>query len=679
MPANCLRIIAAWAWAAVCSSSAPALYRAAPAKRWCLPSMSDPGGGFKVMAENRQPIWSIGVGYAVRTSARPARPARSQALLGNAVREAPASRTNTGSRSFPGLVPNLEVGNQQSRQNPPNPRKRAACLGAMCWLLLPFAAWAADDGRPIDRPSARAAELPPYLPGDAAPAFTLPPLPEAQDGDATPLRQVYVERYAFTGNSVFDETTLQQIAAPYAGRRVSIDELEELRRRLTLHYVEHGYVNSGALIPEHSLHGGVLRFRIVEGRLAEVKVHGQGRLREGYIQQRLGAGEAAPLNMGQLQERFQGLLADPLIERMNGRLLPGAELGHSILDVDVTRARPYQLTAFGNNYRPPSIGAEAGGAHGWVRNLTGLGDLLDFTFQISAGAQRYSGGWSVPVSDSGTLAFVRFDEGDSAVVEAPSSDIDITSRIHNLEGGVSHPLLDSLRRRLTVGALFAVRENETMLLGRPFSFVPGETTGHSQATVLRVYQEHLERLGEQALALRSTFSVGLNALGATPQRDPHFPDSEFFAWLGQAQYAHRLFDNGAQLVWRGDVQLSNDPLLPLERIAVGGVGTVRGYRENQLVRDQGFSTSLEFHYPLYGGDSGARHTLTLLPFMDYGGAWNHHAQAEYLHSVGLGLNWHYEQWHAEFYWAHRINAPQLVQHGDLQDEGVHFQVKLDAF
>jgi hemolysin activation/secretion protein len=49
----------------------------------------------------------------------------------------------------------------------------------------------------------------------------------------------------------------------------------------------------------------------------------------------------------------------------------------------------------------------------------------------------------------------------------------------------------------------------------------------------------------------------------------------------------RRFDTrGDQYVLRNDLQLAKDPLLPLEQFTVGGASTVRGYRENQLVKDK---------------------------------------------------------------------------------------------
>ena len=539
-------------------------------------------------------------------------------------------------------------------------------------LLTPNV-WAVGIAQSTDRPSLQQPSRPDFL--SEKQGFTLPKIPDTST--VAPQREnIYIAQYQFQGNTVFDESQLQTLTIPYRDRTVRIDELEDLRQQITHFYIDHGYINSGARILPNALKEGVLTFDIVEGKLDDVQIQGQERLNENYIKNRLLNDE--PLNINDVKEKFQLLLTDPLIASMQGSLLPSAQSNRSILSIDVIRARPYQVTFFGNNYRPPSVGGEGGGVSSWVSNLTGLGDTLNFTFQASEGTRLYSGGWSMPISDKGTLAYFNFTEGDSWVMESPADNTDITSKVHNIEGGISHPLIENLQRKLTIGSSFAVRQNDTRLLGNSFSFNEGVNSGHTQATVVRFYQEHIERREAQVLALRSTFSVGLNALGSTPQIDRNKPSSEFFAWLGQGQYAHQVLDNGSQIVLRGHVQVSNSSLLPIEQIAVGGVNTVRGYRENELVRDEGFSNSVEFHYPLFG-EPNAKQVLSLVPFVDYGGAWNRNQSARYLLSTGLGLNWKFDQFNAEFYWAHKLNTPEINQHHDLQDEGIHFQLKLDAF
>ena len=560
----------------------------------------------------------------------------------------------------------------------PSQLRRTAAAGFCLLLASPLCAAAGGGIESMDRPSARPLPAPYYVPPKPPEGLTAPPSPEAE-ALAADTRKIPLHRIVLEGGSVFPETELRALVQAYEGREVLLGEVEELRQALTRHYIEAGYINSGAVIPEGGYRDGELHIRLIEGRLDEVRIRGQQGLRPGYLQSRLQGDPEQPFNLKELQDRFQWLLSDPLIGKMNGRILPGAEPGHGILDVEVTRARAYQLSLFGNNYRPPSIGAEAFGVGGWVRNITGFGDLLEFNYLTSQGSDRYFGGFTVPITYAGSQVFFHFDEGESQVIEAPVDRLRIRSLVHSLEGGFSHPFLQTLSRQFSAGASLSLRQNETTLLGRPYSFVPGEPTGQYQATVWRLFQDYMQRFDRHAVAFRSTFSVGMNALGALPERNPNDPDSEFFAWLGQGQYAYLLPDDVSQLVLRGNLQLSDSPLLPLERMAVGGVGSVRGYRENHLVRDEGYNVSVELRYPLWGSSPDSRHRLTLVPFWDYGEAWNIGQKSDALYSIGLGIHWQFRPIHAEFHYGHALHRPTPHTRGDLQDDGVHFQVRMDAF
>ncbi len=558
-------------------------------------------------------------------------------------------------------------------------------------LLVNGRATAAEDTRllaqathgteTVDRPSAQPLAPPGFLPQTPAEVFTLPPLRlEPQERDRAAGPRLEIKSYLFEGNTVVSSEELQRISEPYAGRSVRASELEELRHKLTRLYIGRGYINSGAVIPEGALKDGVLRILIVEGQLQEVRLKGMERLREEYVRGRLARG-GAPLNVNVLQENFQLLLADPLFSKMDARLLPGSEPGGAILDVDVTRARPYQFSVFANNYRPPSIGAEALGASGWVRNLSGLGDVLDANFQDSAqvkGGARYGLGWSLPVTSRGTQLQLRLDHGRSAVVEEPLKVVEIKSTLDNREVGINHPLIEDLRRKFSLGLVYARRENRTTLLGEPFSFIPGEPSGYTRLKVWRFWQDYVQRLEQQVLALRSTFSFGRNNIEQISTAPSAQPAPDFLVWLGQAQYARRIPDSGAQVLLRADIQWAHDRLLPLERMAVGGVNTVRGYRENYMVRDSGYRAGVEYQHPLLGG-SDERHALTLAPFIDYGSARNIGEARDRIYSAGVGLLWRWQRVSASLYAAKRFVTPTAPTQTTLQDRGIHLEIRYDAF
>ena len=153
------------------------------------------------------------------------------------------------------------------------------------------------------------------------------------------------------------------------------------------------------------------------------------------------------------------------------------------------------------------------------------------------------------------------------------------------------------------------------------------------------------------------------------------------AWLGQAQYAKQFETLDFQLLSRMDVQLSKDRLFPQEQFPVGGRFSVRGYRENTLVRDNAFLFSLEGRLPLWQSQN-RESSLQLAPFVDVGRSWlseGNTPSPETLASVGLGLR--VEAWQriqANVYWGQQLNhVPD--QGNNLQDHGLHVQFVVQLF
>jgi hemolysin activation/secretion protein len=225
------------------------------------------------------------------------------------------------------------------------------------------------------------------------------------------------------------------------------------------------------------------------------------------------------------------------------------------------------------------------------------------------------------------------------------------------------------------------------LLDDPFQFSPGAVDGKSTISVARIGLEWTDSTVNQVLALRSRVTGGFDVLGATTHSDENIPDGQFFAWLGQFQWTRRLTDWDLQGIFRLDVQLSSQPLLPLEQIAVGGRYSVRGYRENQLVRDNGLVVSLESRLPIVRNKPWADF-IQLAPFVDFGKAWNTTLptpEPKNLVSIGIGLRWAMTltapfllRPQFEIYWGYALKEVETTG-GDLQDLGLHLQFVLAAF
>jgi hemolysin activation/secretion protein len=502
--------------------------------------------------------------------------------------------------------------------------------------------------------------------------------------------RLFVREYRFDGNTAFSAEELAKITAPYMNREIRSEELEEARRAVTLHYVNHGFVNSGAILPDQDPTNGVVRIQLVEGKLSSMELHGNKWLRDGYITSRIRRWSRLPLNLNQLREGLQLLRQNPNMRQINAELKPGLANGESSLDVRVIDQQPFRLGLQADNQRPPSVGAEELWVLASDLNLTGHGDILDLRYAFAnsgedgfgfSGADNLAGSYVLPLNRYDTTLGLHASRLNTRLIEETFALLDIDSETVGYGAVLRQPLLQRANREAAVAVGFDRRRNKTFLLGEPFNVSPGSLDGEMGVSVLRLSQEWLDRGQNHVLALRSTFNMGLDLFEATDNGVPGDPDGRFFSWLGQAQYIQRLFNTQNQLILRLTGQWTAEKLLALEQLSVGGLDTVRGYRENQLVRDRGLAASMEFRLPVFFDKSGAG-IVYLAPFFDFGGGWNKEDSPSptTLYSTGLGIlispNRHID---ARLYWGRRLRHIETPDDKDPQDLGLHFRVNIEAF
>lgn len=532
---------------------------------------------------------------------------------------------------------------------------------------------------------------------------------------------VKVSRFRFEGNTVFSYAQLLQIVRktladlhkPWpANSEIALDDLETCRLALSQFYVDNNFINSGAILPDQNADTGVITFRIIEGRLSDVSVNFGGKdgkstnfhlLRKQYVIDRIKYAAGPPLNIMRLKEELEILRLDPNIKSINAELLPGASAGEGRLDLQVKENNPFQLGLQFSNRRPPSVGSTALDVLVSDSDLTGHGDLLSVRYDVLngpiqdlrlAGAKDFSIDYTIPITPADTTLNFNFTRTDTVVLDTTFQALNIDSESDSESITLRQPLyrkptadpstpghMGSPSVEFDVFITGALRDNHTTLLGQPFSFSPGDHNGTEHVTALRFGQELIVRNDRNALSARSTFSLGVPWFDST-QNAPGIADGDFFDWLGQVQYVHLIVigKTDVQLVLRGSAQLSDRSLLTLEQFALGGVETVRGYPENDLVRDQGVAGTVEFHIPLLH-KSGAD-IITLVPFFDGGYGWDRkHTSgvSEALAAPGLGLQFNPDRhFSAQFYY-----GSALINHAkgsrDVENQGLHFNILVLLF
>lgn len=499
---------------------------------------------------------------------------------------------------------------------------------------------------------------------------------EAARWNSNPVR---VERIVIRGNRALRARALQAVAAPYLGRDLGAADIEDLREALTRRYTAHGFVNSVVTLdPNAPFHDGVLSFLAIEGRVKEIRVHGLDGLRVAYVVDRVRGSEDETLNTEVLRERLLRLSEDPLFARVNSSIDSGSDLGDAILNVDVQRARPYSLSVALNNYRPPAIGEKAYDVSAQVRDLTGLGDVLDADLSgplASAGGLGYGLDWQLPFDHYGSVATVSAAKINTVVTEQPLSALGVRSTIERQELKLTQPVWSALGQQFAVGASVA-REQESTQGDALYSFLTGMTEGSTRSLTVRLLPEYSYRSPQQYLSVLLTWlHAELLDYPSGPQ-SALLADQHYVVWSGQLHHVWDLTAAPFELESRLVVQRTDARISDLHAQEIGGINSVRGFREDELLVGNVVNANVDFRWLTLRGATARAPSLALGTFFDWATGHDVGDSTDTFSSCGFTLRLKWSRVKADFAYGMPLVRPAFVseQRGSWQDHGIHVQI-----
>ncbi len=555
-------------------------------------------------------------------------------------------------------------------------------------------------------------------------AQSLPSLPEP-DGINTPLitsnspvstpipQILQVTAIEFLDNTVFSQEELGKIPVLPSNTAINdinkenlnFSELLEIATQVAQYYHQAGYSTTGAVvvIPEETREkgNGTVQIRIIEGILTEIvlKIENEDIIDtrfDNYVRNRLRVRENEPFNQKYLLEALQLLQLDPQIQKISATLTSGTQPGSNRLLITYQPNNPLSFPIFLDNGRSPSVGSFERGIAVRYNNLLGFGDKIRFSYINTDGSDRPQISYELPFNaDNGTIR-LEYVHNDSAIIEAPFDDInedgispDITSSYDAYDFTIRQPLIRSIdEQTLTeLGVSFNIswRNTQSFLFDEPFPFsLSADVLGNTRVFALRFSQDFSRQNAQEIWAFNSQLSLGLGVFGSTisPELgDIDIPDSQFVAWRGQGQYVKVLAPNTLWLV-RSNLQIADRSLLPIEQLSTGGLGSVRGYRQDQFLTDNGFFASTELRWPLAKMSVLEKEgVLQMIPFIDYGIGWNTSLPSpdpNSIVSVGLGIQWQWDSLNMRLDWG--IPLTDFPKTGNSWNEnGLYFTIQYGNF
>ena len=572
--------------------------------------------------------------------------------------------------------------------------------------------WAKNqDIEQIHRETEIFSQLPPNLPNPVPPIPDEEPIPIPEPLPENPLEiappsgsesesldnipgTITISKFDFQGNTAFSDEELQEVVANFMGKPINFSQLLLVEEIIRNKYTEGCrspdgslpcYINSGVVIAADQVispQNAIIIVNVMEGELENLEITGTRGLNESYIRSRLQSGISKPLERNKLLERLQLLQLDPLINNISAELSAGSRPNKSSLRINVIEADPFFVELFTDNGRTPSVGSWRRGLRINENNLFGFGDRLFFQYTNTDGSNAFDFAYAAPINSSNTKVTIAGGVTETEIIEEPFDRADIQGDSFNVEVGLRQPLLRTPTQELAIGITVSRQESNTEALGRNIALSPGaDENGETRISALRLIQEYTSRDLQQVFAIRSQFSLGVDAFDATVNEEPE-PDSQFFAWRGQGQYVRRL-GRDTLLVFRSSLQLATVNLVPLEQFSVGGFQSVRGYRQDALLTDNGFFTSAEVRLPLLRAENIAG-VLQFTPFVDFGLGWNNNTdnnpnpEQQTLVGVGVGLQWQMK--HLILRIDYGIPLTDIEDNDEtLQENGVYFSLISSPF
>lgn len=530
----------------------------------------------------------------------------------------------------------------------------------------------------------------PQLPSPLTPTPS-PLTPPASSSPLLPQRtiqpsnfiKIKIQGFRFQGNIVFNNQELEKVLSEFVGQKITFTDLSKISDKITDYYVEQGYINSGAYIgvaQNQSLKAdnAIVTVSIIEGRIEKINIVGDQRL-QNYIRARI---PQPILNNQRLLSALQLLQQDPLIEKITASLKEGNQPSQAILDINVQPRQEFKVNIGLDNYRSPVIGTFQRRIDISHNNLLGLGDGLSVGYINTDGSNALALAYSVPVnSNNGTIRFLYANIANN-IIEQPLNSLDIVADARAYEISFRQPLIRQASansaQELALGLTASRLESESSLQDTPFPISAGaDASGRTRTFALRFFQDWSNRSLTEALFARSTLSLGLDAMDSTINANP--PDGQFFSWVGEALWLKRLGNSNTSVAVRSRLQLADRPLPAFEQISLGGISTVRGYRQDTFISDNGFLLSTELRIPAW---KRTTQELQVIPFIDFGTSWNNSSDTlsplGSLTSVGLALQYRSDRFNARIDWGIPFNETNSNSN-TWQENGVYFSLNYQLF
>nr|VFK19277.1 MAG: Hemolysin activation/secretion protein [Candidatus Kentron sp. LPFa] len=525
---------------------------------------------------------------------------------------------------------------------------------------------------------------PPPAPTTASPA-------SVPEGECTPISSI-----EFNGVTLLAEKQIAALKAPYLDTCMSVVDIKALMQDVTNEYLEMGYITArvGLPMPQPELRNGHLIVGAREGTIDRIILEdAAGEIL--YQPPNLFPGMVGgPLNLRDVEQSLDQINRLPS-NRATISIEPGEEAGESRVRIRNEVGFPLRARLTVDNSGSESTGKMKRSVKVDGDNLLSLYEGLSLTYSENYQedknrqmSEAWVGSASIPygywtlsynLSKSEYLTSQTLRTGDILYSFGDSTN-------HTL--GIDRVAYRSQRRKVAADASLIHRDSESFT--RILDLETRSEVGSRKLSVAKAGLKWTEYFPSGMLFVNPSCSQGLKIFGALDDGDTFGQlddlDSESFSQKAQFTlcklygYATTRFPLlGPELpvhwtaIW--DSQFSANPLFGTEQFSVGGLGSVRGFKDTWASGDSGFFVQNELKFNAYdllaNLDDGESRVLSPMKaldvtfFYDFGMSYLRDGKTHStLSGAGAKLSYGTKYVNASLIYAERVDAPS-----SLEEEG----------
>ncbi|MEI6588569.1 MAG: ShlB/FhaC/HecB family hemolysin secretion/activation protein [Verrucomicrobiota bacterium] len=413
------------------------------------------------------------------------------------------------------------------------------------------------------------------------------------DNQSAVLPTLFIKEFRVKGAHILSKVEIEKTVYPYLGPGRTREDVEKARLALEDAYHTKGYQTVSVQIPQQEGKHGIVYIQVVEAKIEKLRVNGAQYFSPNVIKANAPSlAEGTVPNFNQVTKDIISLNKLP-DRQVTPSLSVGSSPGSVDVDLNVKDSNPIHGSIelnnrYSSNTRPLRINGSISDSN-IAQSTNALGVSFQISPQSTADAKVFSGYYLVRATGiKGLTLIFQGTKQDSSVSTLGGVNVAGRGESAGLRAIMELPGSRTFYQSLSFGTDYKHFDQNvsigTNLLTAPVSYVP--LSALYSGTII-------EKFGTTDV----NFGVNFGIRGAGSNTTQF--DARRYLASGDFIYVKADVSQTLNLTWglqgfaKLQGQISAQPLLDSEQISGGGLSTVRGYLESEVVGDNGGFATVE--------------------------------------------------------------------------------------